>query len=946
MWKLCILLLASTAWAQAPGPNDKVFSLNVPGGQGNFKDCGFISRTSPNLTESLSPACFQSLNNLYLDSDGSLDRRGGFAKYNLTPCQDSKPIRGMWPFNATDGTKYLVMYSSASMFYSSGVGDCTMINVNGTNYWGLSQTAEMQCVQSAGYLWCGNGVDAPFRTDVKTSSQSISGAPVGPLIGTYRNRILIGGVSGTLTDIYLSGELNGLDWTLPAITYSTSPAIVSLNGTNDGVKTNCFMGEFQNQYLFGRDYDLWALSGYSIQDFALRKVSNQIGCTEPKSVQEVNNQLIWISKRGVEAFTGTQIQPISYYIRPTIAQIISASGNSRSQTLTTQADWNTGQLCGSGPKSCVSTTISPGNVVPSSWSITDNFKNGTLLNVSTNVPGFLYVFDSTGVVFNNAGAELNNYTNWNTSSLGACAPVWAPNNSAPAIGSKFGTYSWMLGASLSSSNNFSLTVLNASGVPLTSYSTTLSGQTPWTYVPISISTLPASQVILQISGGIQCNNGGSVGTGIITSSAIVSGNYIPLWLGQGFQSVAGVNTYEPVFDFDETIPQITSGTYTSCYDTGISTPVWGIFNGSIASSGTLSALNFQTKVSKVSCSSGFDVPVTATPGSIVTSANKEFIAYVSSFTILGTTNTPAGFSTGSPTLQATTTGYFITPAILVSSPTSWGLFNVDAVTNGGSFTFWISTGGTAAAATSLNAPWVLQSPNAQIVVSTSTTYIAARILFNVDVATEVPTLNDITFNWNNGSNRPPTSSLQYQDRYYLFYTTNTVGSPVNDHAAVFDFNNKWELLDDINAYSATLYLNQPYVGDANATGTVYQLESGQSDNGGAFNYSWTTGDMSFGAPAQRKNFKRLYLFVNQESNSSQNIALTCTYSLDGDGGNYPLNSYTFTDSPAGYSVVKFQFPTTQPTTGHWVNVSCSNTGTQGPIKTYGFQLIYSPSSWE
>lgn len=942
MWAL--LLLASIAWGQTPSQSDKIFSLNLPGSQGNFKDCGLVTRTAPNLTESLSPSCFQSLNNIYIDSDGSLDRRGGYSKYNLTACQDSRPIRGEWAFNATDGTKYMVIYSSGSMFYTTGDGTCNMININGSNYWGLSQTAEMQCVQSAGFLWCGNGVDSPFRTDVKTSSQVIAGAPIGPLMGTFRNRILIGGVSGTLTDIYGSGELNGLDWTLPAVTYSTSPFILSLNGVNDGVKTNCFMGEFQNQYLFGRDYDLWSLSGYDNRDFALRKVSQQVGCIEPKSVQEVNNQLIWISKRGVEAYTGTQIQPISYYIRPTISQIIAASGNSRSQLLTSQADWQTGNLTASGQKSAMSATISPGDVVPSSWTQTDSVFGpniGSQTNVSTNdVAGSVVLLRSTWSIMNGNFSQ-GNFNNWNNpNSLGL-----------QAVGTGDGC------PNLESATQFAQVGCNLSGNTTFTFSA-LTGIYPSTTVIKSCTVnesncnYSSDNCDISFSSGTSTNGGAARLVGLNISNASNYPNMSIQFVGPSGSLISNSNppanqVWAQVLSGASvgscgTVNYMPSGNFTSSpYDTGFSTPTWGLLNVNESSSSVATA-TFQTQVSTKSADT-YDALLTATPGIQIPSAQKEFIKYKASLATSNSTTTP---NIGLINLSAETTGYYISPAIMVSSPTSWGLFNVDAVTNGGSFTFWISTGATAAQATATSANWIMQSPNAQIGVSTTTTYIAMRVLFSIDVATEVPILNDVTFNWNNGSNRPPTASLQYNDRYYLFYTTNTVGSPVNDHVAVFDFNNKWELLDDINAYSATLYLNQPYIGDSNATGTIYQLESGNSDNNGSFNYSWTTGDMSFGEPAQRKNFERLYLFVNQESNSSQNIALTCKYSLDGDNGNYTLNSYSFTSSPSGYSVVKFQFPTTQPTTGHWISINCSNMGTQGPLKTYGFQLIYAPQSWE
>lgn len=959
MRSLCLIFLASISWAQSPGPNDKVFSLNFAGSP-QFQQCGTITRQAPNLLENISPACLQSAYNLYFDSDGSLDRRGGIAQYNLTPISGTQTVKGLWPFNSTNGIKYLIAFSSSSMFYTTGDGNWSMINPSGSGYWGLSTTAEMQCVQSAGFLWCTDGTDQPFQTNV-TSTQAIAAAPIGSLIGTFRNRILISGVSGSLTDVYLSGELNGLDWAVPAVTYSTSAAIISLNGVNDGLQPNCLMGEFQNQYYIGRDYDLWALSGYSNQDFALRKVSSEIGCTDPKSVQEVNKQLIWLSKRGVEALSGTQITPISYYIRPTINQLIAAAGNARSQLINGN-NFSTGQFCASGPNSCTSSTISPGFVVPSSWSVTDTsfaspgYSFGSLVNVSTNdITGSIVLLRSTWSM-TNGSFSLGNTTNWTAVNMqfgadfngGGC-------QSLEGTQTKFGEDSGRGGqVGLVSST---VTVNDANGSLIKRCyiewdSTHMLYISDTCDLSFSTGTANASFGVCRDLGlniaNPQNYNGMSIKFTSMLGATMTSAVAPPanqVWVNtcillSGTQEING-------FSACGTSNYMSSGTYaTSSYFTAISTPVWGDFNINMSSASNTPA-TFKTLVS--ANNSTFDAGVTATPGSQIASAAKSYIKYI------GSLSQSIALSTGTPVisldnLAAETTGYYISPAILVSSPTSWGTFQVDGVTNGGLFTFWISTGATAALATASTAPWVMQSPNAQIGVSTTTTYVAVRILFSLSVATQVPTINDFTVNWNNGSNRPPTSSMQYYDRYYLFYTTNTIGSPVNDHAAVYDYNGKWTFLDHINAYSATLYLNAPYIGDSNSTGLVYQMESGQSDNGKSFTYQWQTGDIDLGNPAQRKTFKRLYLYLNGPITASNNTSLSCQYQLDGSATTYPLSSAALQESPesTGYFVAKFPFPAPpqQAATGHWINISCSSFENSSALKVYGASLVWEPQSWD
>lgn len=953
-----LLLGARLAAAQSPGPADQIFTLPNP------KDCGVITRLSPNLIENISPGCLQTDNNFYFDEDWSLSRRNGYAVYNLTACTGSQSIRGLWAFNATDGTKYLIAFSSNSMYSSKGDGTCSVISIAGAN-WNLSSTADMQCVQTQGQLACGDGVDAPFITDV-VSSSTLAGAPIGPLMGTFRNRLLISGVAGNLTQLYLSGELNIKDWTVPAVQLTTSPAIISINGVNDGMKPNCLMGEFQNQYLIGRDYDLFALSGYDNRDFTLRRVSNQVGCIEPKSVQEVNNQLLWISKRGVELYTGTQITPVSYMIRPSIAQIIAAAGNSRSQLFTSQADFQGGTLCASGSKSCMSATISPGDVVPSSWSRIDtsttDFSAGTIVGVTTtNVSGGEI---SAGKQFVNAGFETGNFSNWTQS---GSSNLLSPLSASYCGSGNGGTFTQ--GGTYTGGANF----CSACAV------------TPSISIPITVQVLNSVNTVLftnsftennTFGGGTSAHNctNNTINLGATTGQIKLqlnfnSGVYIltsPLFYatmvptgiinfgehaalpscfnicdaGQTKVGISpGIDFYDPFY--------VNSSTFTSqCFDTGFSTPTWGGLVATQVGTGGGSNLAYATQVSN-SCSGTFDVTAAIVNGAQITSAQKEFVQYLVNFQNSYSSNT---VTVNDVTLAAATTGYYITPCVQVSSPASWGVLNVDAVTNGGTFTFYVSTGATCAASTATTAAWNLQSSNSNIGVSTATTFVASRVLFSMKSSTVVPTLNDMTFNWNTGSNRPPTSSIQYKDRYYLFYTTSTTGTPINDHAVVYDFNGKWTFLDDINAYSATLYLNQPYIGDSNATGTIYQLESGNSDNNKPFTASFKTGDLDFGVPAQLKKFERMYLFVNAPAALSQNINVTCQYSLDGSTTTYNLQSFNLTSVPeptaSGYGVAKYPFPTGSPTKGHWLNVSCNYTGSDGPLSIYGLQIIWTPINWD
>lgn len=954
-----VLLPSVSINAQQPAPGESVIDVK------DIQQCGLITRFPGDI---ISPNCFTQSTNLLSDRTGVLTRRQGYAKYNGSACPNATAIRGMWPFAAQSGIQYLVMASSSSMYYSAGDGSCSVIpGLSGV----LHANAAVECVQTLGYLWCTDGIDPVFATNV-TSTQAVTQAPPGNHIGTFRNRVLVSGVPGTGANgsgsqVYLSGELNGLDYTIPAIQLTTSPAIISVNGINDGGLVTCLMGEFQNQYLIGRNNDLWGLSGYDLSDFTLRRVSEQVGCLEPKSVQEVTNVLYWLSKRGLEGFTGTQINRVSYPIDSNIISIIAAAGNLNTQSLSSQADWLTGNLVASGPGAPVSATISPGNVVPSSWSISVAFSS------------FSWV--QSDVDFSTAPpSSFDNFSSGNLSK-------WVQNTN-PGIGNWSAV---VVGVSSGMQPN----VINGGRNEIDILNSISTGT--WSFIYPATTTVysPLSMHFNIICGGPQFDNGGisptcgkimylqfgdsdfqilystniantgithtvvsSIGglsngvdhiikisfssTNFLTANfdgSIVISSQIPSFFTLSSNTTSGFWGTSRQIIGSVFLPQFYENQVSTAYDTHFSTPLVSIAPVSISSSSS-SPITFSVQVA---------TSISGVWGGLSSNQNqgKEFARYHIGY--FPPQSLPVATAQSQYTsLIAETTAYYITPCILVSSPTSYGNLLVNAVTNGGSFSFWVSTGATCALATASTAPWVSQIPNSVITVTTATTYIAGRILFSMDVATEVPTLQDITFQWNQGGGRPPTASVQWDDRYLLFYTTNTASGAFNDHAFVYDQNQKWQLWDDEYVGSAAIYNNILYTGDSQATGFIYQQDVGQADNGNSFTMTFQTADFDGGDPSMNKQFSRAYIFLGAPNNGNSTASLSCNYSIDGATTTYSLGSVSLSEAPdsTGYFVAKIPFPVGPPTIGHWLNMTCGYTGNVGPIAVHRIRIVYSNIDWD
>ena len=113
----CLIFLFFIATVQAQDAPLEKFA--VPSFDG-----GVVTRYSPHL---INDNQAQWIQNMYVDSDHGATRRKGYAAYNATALTDTKSVRGLWPFTASDGTRYLIALSSATLFETDGDGVFTAL---------------------------------------------------------------------------------------------------------------------------------------------------------------------------------------------------------------------------------------------------------------------------------------------------------------------------------------------------------------------------------------------------------------------------------------------------------------------------------------------------------------------------------------------------------------------------------------------------------------------------------------------------------------------------------------------------------------------------------------------------------------------------------------------------------------------------------------------------
>jgi hypothetical protein len=293
---------------------------------------GIFSNASANKIPDNSAAFIQ---NLYTDIEPIVVERNGYIKRDNTVLGGTKAAYGSWSFIDSSGNEWYITYSSRT-FYKNTLGQTPTA-------FGPSLTSNQipDCANNLGRIWCVNGSDYLWWFD-GTSTGAVTAAPLGTLIEPWRTRLSIAHITGAGSTIRISEDGDGESWSLG--TLSTDPFAVQIGGANDGDYIRCLVGSYLDSMIIGRKNDLWALDGFSQDDYVTRNISDLIGCIEPRTPQEVDGELVFLSARGLEAMNTREIRNISEPIRNITDIITKNTANQRSNTQTTNTDWGAGSM--------------------------------------------------------------------------------------------------------------------------------------------------------------------------------------------------------------------------------------------------------------------------------------------------------------------------------------------------------------------------------------------------------------------------------------------------------------------------------------------------------------------------------------------------------------------------------------------------------------------------
>lgn len=281
---------------------------------------GMVDTVSPDkIADKYSPidGCL----NIWTDEYAMITKCAGTVKYNTTALPGELKAKRAYNYNTVDGTSYIIVSSSNSIFYSIGDGNFTAITSTRT------RTAVDSFTTAKGRLYFDNGVDGlgGYWDGATFTSVGVSistGMVSGKYIIYWHNRLFKAGVTGTPSVVYYS-EVNNPEH-IGVYNY------LNVN-INDGDQIKA-MFAFGDRLYIAKERSFWEIVETNAGVFQLRMISNTIGCLYDTTVQEVPRlgAVCFMSSRGIEAFNGAQFtllsEPIDNYVRG-LNQINAGSGS-------------------------------------------------------------------------------------------------------------------------------------------------------------------------------------------------------------------------------------------------------------------------------------------------------------------------------------------------------------------------------------------------------------------------------------------------------------------------------------------------------------------------------------------------------------------------------------------------------------------------------------------
>lgn len=268
--------------------------------------------------------------------------------------------------------------------------------------------------------------------------------------------------------------------------------------------------------------------------------------------------------------------------------------------------------------------------------------------------------------------------------------------------------------------------------------------------------------------------------------------------------------------------------------------------------------------------------------------------------------------------------------------TAWKPFISNQTTGGGTIQYYLGSTNTASIPAVVNYQLIT---NGSVPTIATGSYAVVKSSVITDTWDDQPVINDFTIAWSEGQSQPMKSWV-YDRRYWLAFTTSTVGGAFNDRVLVYQRNRTWSLFKGINAASFAIWRDHLYFGNSDSTGYVYKFDEGNNDDGSDIESVIITKSYDLGTSPKEKSFKNVYVNYNGALNKSGTFVLD--YKLNQvDSTQVNLSTFSMTENLPG-SIRKAGFPRSQSVQGREISYTLRKNGTGDRLKLYGLWTVYNP----
>lgn len=842
----------------------------------------------------------QDLLNVDISPGGkSIKKRPGYGLYKTL--STSQALHGGYHFFDATGNDVQVWGSSTSLYGIVADAAPTQLISSAT----LNSTWD--CADTQGFAYCvTSNRDALIKTNGAT--QVWSTAVLGTIIEATPDRLAIAGVSGNLNTIYFSASNVFTNYTPAPLTTDPFTEVIASPGSKlTHLRWAC------NKLLWWKDQSFGYFSFDDQYAAQVKTISDTIGTFDNTSAVDPGGS-VWF--RGQDGHVwqydcaGLTKQTIE------ITPFVQSSGRrtSNSFTQSSQSDWQLGSSSPTYPSQPLSTTISIGDVVPGSFTVTENSNaqwNSTGASNITIGSNFL-VISTNAVQIDNNSFESGATTNWAVAGASPTTPaskVCTCGTINPQDGTKFAQTSNYVTAYLINANT---------GATINSVTINYGSECSWT-----LNTITVSASFYGFRAKIKFDD--TFGNTYTSDAFLLNTNSIQFYANSGHTTGPSIN-----FKFIDNVTNspkstITSGSYTSqAFNTGLP---YGYVSPTAVWSANTSTPSFVLQKSANGTTGWTDI---ATSTGVNVATNQPYLRYLSTFTV-GATDSAATVVT-SVTLLERSSGTYFSQVKNAPNIGAWSTFNPTIQNNGGSHVFYSRSSATPFYVLNSSPAWVAQPANS-LVTAAIGAYFQIIDSFTITSATDtVPVLSDFSVNWYEGS---------ATDQAYMLFFDNSIwadvsyGVGVSSNTYIFrrDLINEGWTVYNFGGGGMLVQNNHLFFGDVGATGRIFQYDSGHSDNGNAIAAYWKSKDFTGGDPFLKNSLLQIDTFAKKDQNST----LTTTYTLD---TSTTTTNYSIALSSSTSSIIQSRKLLPSGKDGYVFNLKYGDTSTSSNWEVFGFRIGY------